>query len=682
MDYFEYLKNTNGIKLNEQQRQAALFDYGNALVLSTAGSGKTTVIIARTGRLLYENKCSRKILTITFSKMAAIDMKNRFQNYFKEQYKHNTEFSTIHSFSYKIVRDFFRKKGIQFEILKNNYQILGEILKSHYSQSYFSYVSDEEIESLSSSIGFVKNMMIDPKNYGDFGIEIKEFDKLFEKYSIYKSQNKLIDFDDMLVYAYKILSKSKYYRDSVKNTYQYVQIDEMQDTSKIQHEIIKLISNDNLFMVGDDDQAIYSFRGSYPDFMLEFKNIYKNGNIFYLDNNYRSDRNIVESAKKFIEKNKRRFKKSICTENPKENTINVMKTDNRKEQSKLVINEISKCIAETTGTVGILYRYNMSAMILANSLYENSIDFYIKENKTKFFNSFVLSDIVAFLNLALNPNDRESFARIYYKSYTYFTKGMCQMVLNSPREDLSVFDILDNCSGFDYYVYDRIKQFKTDINYLNKLKPNEAVRYIKMDLEYMGYLERMQEEGRNNLSNSLHILEIIEEIGSYCSNIKEFINKIYSLQDVIKNASENKNARVTLSTIHGAKGLEYDYVYMIDNLDGEFPSDIRGVPSDVHDKILEEERRIFYVGMTRAKKILNITVPGVPSQFINELMQPNKKSKDYDLKVGQIISHNKFGKGTIVELNKDIIYIKFVSGKTKGFSASMTLENKIIQLLG
>jgi len=681
MNYFEYLKNLNGVELNEQQKRAALFDYGNALVLSTAGSGKTTVIIARTGRLLYENKCSNKILTITFSKMAATDMKNRFQKYFKEQYRNNVEFSTIHSFSYKIVRDFFRKKGIKFEILKNNYQILGEILKSQYSQSYFNYVSDEEVEALSSAIGFVKNMMIDPKDYKDYGIEIKEFDKLFEKYSIYKSQNKLIDFDDMLVYSYKILLKSENYRDSIKNTYQYVQIDEMQDTSKIQHEIIKLISNNNLFMVGDDDQAIYSFRGSYPDFMLEFNNIYKDGKIFYLDNNYRSDGNIVESAKSFIEKNKKRFKKSIRTDNPKQKTINVMKVSNRKEQSKLVIIEVSKCINEKSGNVGILYRYNMSAMILANSLYENGIDFYIKEDKTKFFSSFVLNDIVAFLNLALNPKDRESFARIYYKSYTYFTKGMCQMVLNSPSDDLSVFDILDNCSDFEYYVYDRIKQFKTDINYLNKLKPNEAIRFIKMVLEYMGYLERMQEEGRNNLSNSLHILEIIEEIGSYCNNIKEFINKIYSLQDVIKNASENKDARVTLSTVHGAKGLEYDYVYMLDNLEGEFPSDMKGMNREAYEKVLEEERRIFYVGMTRAKEILSIIVPGVPSLFINELMQPNKKDIEYNLKVGQKINHNKFGIGFVMDVKQSTVLVRFIKGKTRSFDIKTTLENNIMQII-
>ena len=678
MDYFEYLKNVNGVELNDQQRQAASFDLGNALVLSTAGSGKTTVIISRTGRLLHEHKCNKKILTITFSKMAATDMKSRFQTYFGDRHRAYTEFSTIHAFSYKIVRDFFKKKSMNFEILKNNYQVLGDILKSHYSESYFSYVSDEEIENLSSAIGFVNNMMIEPKDYKDFGIEIKDFDKIYEKYRIYKSQNKMIDFDDMLLYAYKILSGSKYYRENIRNAYQYVQIDEMQDTSKIQHEIIKLISNDNLFMVGDDDQAIYSFRGSYPDFMLEFKNIYKDGKMFYLDNNFRSDRNIVEGSKNFIEKNKKRFQKSICTDKPKENEINVKRVNNRAEQAKLIINEIKQCDGLT---IGILYRYNMSAMILANSLYENNIKFYIKEDKTKFFNSFVLQDVLAFLNLAINPRDRNAFSRIYYKSYTYFTKNMCRLVMESHHEEMSVFEILDNFKDFEYYVYDRIGQFKRDINYLNKLKPNDAVRFIKMDLEYMAYLERMQEEGRNNLTNSLHILEIIEEIGSYCSNIKEFINKIYSLQEVIKISSESKDAKITLTSIHSAKGLEYDYVYLIDNLDGEFPSDRKNMPNAEYEKILEEERRVFYVGMTRAKKILNITIPGIPSLFVNELIQSNKKTTDINLGVGQKVKHNKYGNGVIVDIKDNIACIKFNSGKTKSFDLVITLENKLIEII-
>lgn len=623
MEYYDYLKEINGVNLNSQQMEAASFDKGNALVLSTAGSGKTTVTIARAGRLLYENKCSRKVLTITFSKMAANDMKNRFQSYFGSVYKSKTEFSTIHAFSYKIVKSFYNRKGIDFELLTNSYQILGEILKSHYSKSYFNYVSDEEIENLSSAIGFVNNMMINPAEYKDYGIEIKGFDTIYETYRAYKSKNRLIDFDDMLLFAYKIIKGYDYYRDYIKNTYQYVQIDEMQDTSKIQHELIKLITDDNLFMVGDDDQAIYSFRGSYPDFMLEFRDIYKDGKVFYLNNNYRSDKNIVEGARHFIERNKKRYAKAINTDNERINEINIIRVKNRAEQAKLITEAL---LPSSDQTVGILFRYNMSAMILANNLNENKIDFYIKEDKTKFFSNPVLYDVLAFLNLALNPKDRDAFSRIYYKSYTYFSKGMCKIVTDSPRDDLTVFDILDNYRYFDHYVYDKIHQFKIDINYLNKLRPMDAIRFIKMELEYINYLERMQEEGRNNMSNSLHILEILEEIGSYCKNIKEFIEKINNLQEVIKNASENKNANVTLTTIHSAKGLEYDHVYMIDNISGEFPSEKKNMSDVEYEKILEEERRIFYVGMTRAKKVLNIIIPGGPSLFVNELIQSNKKN--------------------------------------------------------
>lgn len=622
MDYFDFLNTINGVKLNNQQIEAVSFDKGNALVLSTAGSGKTTVAIARAGKLLYENRCGKKILTITFSKMAANDMKDRFQDFFGGRYKSRTEFSTIHAFSYKIVRSFYRRKGIDFNLLTNNYQVLGEILKHHYSKSYFNFVSDEEIENLASTISYVDNMMINPAEYKDYGIEIKGFDKIYEAYKTYKSGKMLIDFDDMLLYAYKIILNSEYFRDYVKNIFQYVQIDEMQDTSKIQHEIIKLISNNNLFMVGDDDQAIYSFRGSYPDFMLHFKNVYRDGQIFYLDKNYRSDKNIVEGASNFIEKNKGRYRKTIDTNNERINEINIIKVSSRAEQAKLIADELSELKNES---VGILYRYNMSAMTLAINFNERKTDFYIKEDRTKFFSSPVLHDIIAFLKLSLNPKDRESFARIYYKSYTYFTKGMCKIVMESDRDDLTVFDILDNYKYFDYYVYDKINQFKSDISYINKLRPDVAVRFIKLELEYIKYIERMQDEGRSNIANSLHIIEILEEIGSYCSNIKEFTEKIYNFQNVIKAASENKGSNVTLSTIHSAKGLEYDVVYIIDNIEGEFPSEKHSMPVEEYEKMLEEERRVFYVAMTRAKKKLNILVPGKSSLFVNELIKCNKK---------------------------------------------------------
>jgi len=179
----------------------------------------------------------------------------------------------------------------------------------------------------------------------------------------------------------------------------------------------------------------------------------------------------------------------------------------------------------------------------------------------------------------------------------------------------------------------------------------------------------------------LHILEILEEIGYYCNNIKEFIIKINSLQDVIKNASENRDAKITLTTIHSSKGLEYDYVYMIDNIEGEFPSDRKNMSQVEYEKILEEERRIFYVGMTRAKKVLNIIIPGVPSLFVNELIQSNKHTSDINLGVGQKVKHIKYGNGIIVDIKENIVYIKFNQGKTRSFDINIVLENNIIEII-
>lgn len=718
-EYFEYLEKRNNVILSEQQKDAINFDKGNALVLATAGSGKTTVIVARIGRVLYEKKCHKKILTITFSKMAADNMKNRFEKYFGSSYKRQTEFSTIHAFSYKIVREFYSKKGISFGILSNNYQVLSDILKKYYSNAYFNYIGEEEVENLASSISYINNMMIPYTQYKDFDIEIKDFDKIYEAYRSYKSENKLLDFDDMIIYAHNILSKNIQYRENIKNSYDFIQIDEMQDTSKIQHQIINFISDNNLFMVGDDDQAIYSFRGSNPELMLNFKDEYKDGVIFYLDNNYRSDKNIVEGAKKFIEKNTNRYKKNIYTNNHKNNEIKIIKVKKRTDQSNYILNEIAKIEKndelnelnrnntsdnssqngevenikvinnenekhkfKNKSTIAILYRYNMSSMILANNLYKNNIKFHIREDKVKFFNSSVFRDIMAFLTLAQNPYDKRSFARIYYKSYTYFSKKMCDAVLNGSKEE-NVFDILYNLNGFEDYVYDRINQFRNDILYLAKLRPNIAIRFIKTELEYVNYLERMQEEGRYNLSNCLHILEILEEISQSSENLQEFTDNIYKFVDLIKDASKDSLCNIIFSTIHGAKGLEYDYVYMIDNIEDEFPRESRSMQDEKNKEILEEERRIFYVGMTRARKSLNIISPENQSLFVNELLFLNKKEyNSYNgFNIGDKVYHKKYKSGMVTDIKDGIVSIKFGEKSTKKFDIEMALEKKIIDVL-
>lgn len=624
MDYYKYLEIQKNIHLNDEQKRAVSFNSGNALVLATAGSGKTTVIVSRTARLIFENISKRKILTITFSKMAAEDMKRRFISVFGNSLRNRVDFSTIHSFLYKIVIDYFNKRKIKFNLIDNNFKIIDHILRELYSNEYFSTVNDEEIENIVSKISYIKNMMIDYDNIKDCGFNIKYFREICEKYDEYKKSNNMIDFDDILQYGYVLLSKTDYYNKMIKSRYDFIQIDEMQDTSKIQHAIIKRIANNNLFMVGDDDQSIYSFRGSFPEYMLEFKKNYCDGQLFYLSRNYRSDGNIVKIAKRFIELNEKRYKKAIEPIKECKKEVNIVKASTRSVQCKYII----KGIKELTGkSVGILYRNNISSLILANALYENNISFFIKDDKTKFFKSFVLRDIMAFINLALNDKDREAFQKIYYKSYTYFNKNMCNFVLNYGNDKMSVYEILRRFPNLQYYMLDRIESFEYDIRKLARLQPKSIIKFIKNDLEYMNYIQKLDDDGRNNLTASLLILEILDEISCYCSTINEFKDKILSLQDILTESSKNKGMSITLSSIHSSKGLEYDVVYLIDNIEGEFPPDRRKESVEEYTKILEEERRIFYVGLTRAKESLNVIAPYIPSIFVKELTEKGRRVK-------------------------------------------------------
>lgn len=624
MNYFEYLEKTKGIDLNPEQREAVSFNRGNALVLSTAGSGKTTVIVSRAGRLIYENLCKNKILTITFSKMAAEDMKHRFSRVFDAEFLTKADFSTIHSFSYKIIRDYLKKTNRKLELIPSNYKIVEQILKEHYSKEYFSIVNEEEVENVLSKITYAKNMMLNYNELESSSIGIKNFKEIFTKYDEYKKQNNLMDFDDILHYGYNLLSKHSYYNDWMKSEYDYIQIDEMQDTSKIQHAIIKTISNNNLFMVGDDDQSIYSFRGSFPEYMLNFNQIYKGGKVFYLSSNYRSDANIVKTAKKVIENNKFRYKKSIVAKHDAKNEVQIVRAKDRALQAKYIVNDIKNY---SDKKIGILYRNNISSLMIANALNESNYDFQIKDDKTKFFKSFVLYDILAFIKLSFNAKDRESFSKIYYKSYTYFNKGMCNFVLKYRDENLSVFEILKRIPNLEYYMYDRIDSFKRDVLRISKLKPKDIIEFIKKDLEYLTYLEKLDDDGRNSLSSTLLILEILDEIARYCKSIEEFINKIYDLQELLSKSSKNKAANITLSSIHSSKGLEYDIVYMIDNIDKEFPMERKNESVEEYMKTLEEERRVFYVGLTRAKERLNVISPMKPSIFVEEMINKSETLK-------------------------------------------------------
>jgi len=617
MDYQNYLKNSLNINLNEEQIEAVKHKKGTGLVLATAGSGKTTVIISRIGKLLKEMD-KVNILTITFSKMAAQEMEKRFFEKFGFEYNTKAKFSTIHSFAYKLVIKYFRNKGLNVDLIKNKYRIINQIVKEVYNKERYQNTNKEEIENISSKISYFKNMLQDPKKYKEYDVKIRKFDDIFEKYESYKKKNNYIDFDDLLIYSYKILKTNKTQRNLIKNKYDYIQIDEVQDTSKIQHYIINLISKNNLFMVGDDDQSIYSFRGSYPEFLLNFKEEFPTGKIYYLGNNYRSDGNIVEAASKVIKYNKNRYDKNIKFSKNKIEKIKLKKMDSYREEMNYILENIKE-----DESIGILYRYNISSLMPANLLLKESVDFYIKDSVENFFNNNILKDIKSFFRLSRDGRDKESFQRIYYKCNTYFTKEIASYVVNGSG---NIYSRLDMYHNSDRRLSSNISRFKENMIELSRLGIKEGIEFILYELSYIDYLYRLEDNGIIKFSNAKNIIEILKELGRDINKVEELEMKLKELDRKIKKSSKNKNSNITLTTIHSAKGLEYDRVFLIDNNHGEFPQE--NFNDTDFERNLEEERRIFYVGMTRARNNLHIITSGRESLFYNEAKYFVNKGED------------------------------------------------------
>ncbi|SHJ65059.1 DNA helicase-2 / ATP-dependent DNA helicase PcrA [Dethiosulfatibacter aminovorans DSM 17477] len=676
MNYIEYLQKEKNIYLNDQQLSAVSHDRGPGLVLSTAGSGKTTVITARAGKLIYEGSLEReRILTITFSKLAALEMEERFVKLFPDAPMGTAFFSTIHAFAYRIVRDYFNKTGKKLELLNSNFEMLKGIMAKTYAENNIFNIGTDEIENLSSKISYVKNMRIDKSGFSSLGFNIKDFEKLFTEYESRKRQMNMIDFDDMLIYCEKLLSHYTATADKFKSYYKYIQVDEAQDLSIIQRDIINLVSNGNLFMVGDDDQSIYSFRGSNPKILLEFKNVYKNGSIYHLDKNYRCDGYIVERVGRFIEKNNKRYEKHIRADREKDMDISVKSFPTRRQQTEYIMEKIRENPEMETA---ILYRYNISSILPAEALRKESTRFYIKEDRNKYFNSKVLKDIISFFSLSVNPRDRESFANIYYKCKTYFTREMNQYVQNGHG---TVYDDLYRFPHLDKLKRSNIKNFKWDLGHISKQRPEAALDYIRFDMGYEDYLNRLEKDGRISYSSMFLDLEITKEICRNSNTVFEFIENIEYLKDLLRNAKEETDANVILSSIHSTKGLEFDRVFLIDNNFGEFPLEKRNQSKEEYDEYLEEERRVFYVGMTRARNNLEILHSELPSRFISEIRRDKGMEAVRGLKKGMTVKHKKLGRGTIVDMDDEIMVFRNRRKKNHTLSMDLILEKNLIEII-
>ena len=582
---------------------------GPALVLAVPGAGKTTVLIHRTANLiLNQNVPSERILSITFSRASARDMKERFLKLYKNFNPNQVHFSTIHSFAYGLVKEYFYRYNIKYGLIEGEKSPLNKnrLLRKIYFDINNEYLTEERFENVANTIGYIKNMLLDIDEYLKLNnVEINNFREIFVSYENFKRKNHLIDFDDMLTLSLQILKEDRYLLNKYRNKYDYIQVDEGQDTSKVQIEIIRTIAapRNNVFVVADDDQSIYGFRGAFPRALLNFNKMYPSGKIFYMEENFRSSKNIVSVCNKFIKQNTLRYNKNLFTANKNIRPITIVKVENMLDQYDYLVQEIKE--HEDYKNTAILYRNNISAIGLIEFFERNSIPFYIRDSKIHFFNHWVVDDILSFLRLAHDDKDMETLEKIYFKMKGYIYKKYINYIKTLDC-NISVFDRLMEYPYLEDEYKSQIRELKYDFKKLSNLRPYEAISFIEKNLKYEKYLRENSLKFGYTFDSLKTILYFLKIISSRTNNVYEFVGRLKYL-DYLTQQSKESSKGVTLSTVHSSKGLEYKNVYIIDLIDGEFPA-ANSVEAFKKGNIeaLEEERRLFYVGMTRAKEVLDL----------------------------------------------------------------------------
>ncbi|KAJ49399.1 DNA helicase-2/ATP-dependent DNA helicase PcrA [Clostridium tetanomorphum] len=710
-DFLSYLKYNCNINLTKEQEEIVFNVYGPMAVVAVPGAGKTATLISRTANLiLNQNVNPKRILGLSFSKASAIDMRNRFKSFFGNIIKDTVPFSTIHSFAYYVINNYSFRRNKKYTIIESKDSPVNRIvlLKNIYTKYNNDFINDDKLEELSSFIGYLKNIMVSFENTEIYkeDFPVPNFINIYREYELYKKKNNLLDYDDMLVKCYKILHKDKEILNFYRNLYDYIEVDECQDTSKIQQEIIKLIAKPkfNLCIVGDDDQSIYSWRGAFSQGLLNFKSQYhKDGKIFFMQQNFRSSKQIVNAANEFIKINKKRYSKELFTKNEEGNEINFINVENEYAQIDFLVHKLKqeKDLKETA----ILFRNNISSITLVDRLIKENISFYIKDSVPSFFNSWVIKDILSFFKLAFDLTDIDAFERIYYKMKSYVKKDDLSILYNRKIKE-SIFKTLCNNENYFSSSY-RLKSFEEKFLKLSCLYGDEAIDFIRYELNYEEYMIDYCEKFKYNMDNIQTILFILTMVLSSCTSLQDIENKLTLLKEEMEmSKSKGKFSGVTLSTMHSSKGLEFDTVYIIDLIEDILPSPDSIDKANKGDKTsLEEETRLMYVAITRGRKNLYLINPlkknnkkCTPSQFVQKLYNIINKGRSFSilsnnlvknttvlnripLKVGTLIQHKSFGTGKILTIDEDILTINFGNGLVKNLSYNLCCSKNLINTL-
>lgn len=667
------------ITLNEQQGRAVQETDGAVLLLAVPGSGKTTVLVARLGYMIFckgINPCS--ILTMTYTVAATRDMRKRFHDCFGSEVA--PEFRTINGVCSKIIRTYEQLGGGKaFDVISSE-RDAAALLSSVYREVTGTFPTESDIKNVRTAMTYAKNMMLTDEETKALDSDIPGFYDIYGKYCAALRERRLMDYDDQLVYAYRILRKYPQILKKIHNRYSYICVDEAQDTSKIQHEIISLLAqgSGNIFMVGDEDQSIYGFRAAYPKALTDFEHSYKGAKVLLMEENFRSGAAIVSAADRFISRNTDRHKKSMRTSRTERDIIKKIPVANRLSQYKYLMNIAANC----SGDTAVLYRDNESALPLIDLFERNKISYRIRSGDMAFFTHKTVMDIRNIIRFAYDPYDTDAFIQIYYKISTYLNKANAQAICDFCQSNgISVWEAVYSFDSLSVGAQKGCRNAREQLECLTKESADKAISRIFNTLGYCEYLDRM--------GMKYDKISILSAIGANEPTPMGLLRRLDELEKIIRLGFVPEEYRITLSTVHSSKGLEYDTVYLIDVYDGVFPETVVGNPKYYDEKTVQnyqEERRLFYVGVTRAKNTLCILSYGdEESSFCDELFNAAgsvsvKGLEAFEEKcdIGCQINHRLFGYGTVISKNGDIITVSFSSGETKKLSVSTLFSQRLL----
>ena len=605
------------MSFNKAQKEAIMHGCGPCLVLAGPGSGKTLTIVNRM-KYLIENRNVRpeEILVITFTKYAATEMRDRFQKLMGK--KLPVTVGTFHGVYYGILKWAYRFGPENILSEDEKLQIIHQVVSRQELE-----VLDEEdfFQDIMTEIGLVKNNRLDIDQYQSKKCNADAFREIFAQYESERKKRRKIDFDDMLVLCWQLFDKRPDLLKKWQNKFKYILIDEFQDINKIQYDVIKMLAmpENNIFVVGDDDQSIYGFRGADTKLMFQFLRDYPNPKQILLDVNYRSSGNIVEHALKVIGNNEIRFEKAIHADKDRGSAIHVQEVKDPVEETEYIIDEIQKRIQQGVRPedIAVLFRIHTDARNLVEGLMEHGIDFQMKEHMPNIYNHFIARDIKTYFKLALGSRERQDFLQVMNRPIRYISR-------EALMKRTVTFEELRTFYSDKEWMQDRIDQFEWDLKMLAKLSPGAAIRHLRRKIGYDDFLREYASGKKMSVSDLFEILSELEEAAMQYSTLEEWFKHVEEYTEALKVREQKKelnHSGVKLMTMHAAKGLEFNSVYIIEANEGQIP-----YKKSLKEQGLEEERRLFYVGMTRAKEILKIVYVKMkngkeitPSRFVEEL---------------------------------------------------------------